>query len=373
MASAAAEVLGSRIVSGLIIGPATDEPLSGFDFVAGGHPLPTAGSTEASRRALAVSGRAAAHDEVLVLLSGGASALMALPAHGVTLEDKQRTTDVLLRAGADIKVLNTVRKHLSAIKGGQLAAASDAACLTLAISDVVGDDASIIGSGPTVPDESTFADALRMIDGLGVTADCPPDAVARLSRGAEGVEPETPKPGDSRLARARASVIGGRHNAMRGATEEARSRGYRILMLEDPIIGEARSAATAYFTTMTRLAHERPLAIVSSGETTVHVTGGGRGGRNQEFALALVDHLPSLQSPVAVASMGTDGIDGSTDAAGAIVDSSSRSRARQAGLADPGFFLGDNNSWAFFDAIGDLIRTGPTGTNVGDLQVALFG
>jgi hydroxypyruvate reductase len=299
--------------------------------------------------------------------------MMAAPAAGVSLADKQQTTARLLRAGADIQALNTVRKHLSAIKGGWLAAAARGLTRTLAVSDVVGDDLSVIASGPTVPDASTFAEALDVLRRFGGPEGYPSSVVARLAAGTRGEVAETPKPGDERLSRASASVIGSRRNAMDGAAAEAQSRGYTILRIDEPVVGEARTAALSHLRTVRARARgiARPACIVSSGETTVRVAGHGTGGRNQEFALAAADALASVGAPAALGSAGTDGIDGPTDAAGAIADTTTLDRARAAGLRDPVHYLDDNDAYAFFAALGDLILTGPTGTNVGDLQVIL--
>jgi glycerate-2-kinase len=386
MAAAAARVLGPRLRRGLVIAPETEKgygpfsteaaekgygPLSG---IAAGHPTPTDASEEAGRQALAIAKSMRDDETLLVLLSGGASALMAVPAEGVTLADKVRTTDVLLRAGADIHTLNTVRKHVSAVKGGWLAAMADAPIVTLALSDVVGDDLSVIGSGPTVPDPSTFVDARRSLEAHGGLDRYPSEVRSRLARGVRGEVPETPKPGDPRLARSLARVIGGRRDAMRGAADEARQRGYAVHVLEQAVVGEAREAArqsVAEAAARLQISRDGPLCLISSGETTVRVTGSGRGGRNQEFSLAAADGMAALAAPAALASVGTDGIDGPTDAAGAIVDSSTLSRARHAGLSAAAF-LDNNDAYAFFNALGDLIHTGPTGTNVGDLQVILL-
>jgi hydroxypyruvate reductase len=298
---------------------------------------------------------------------------MAVPADGITLEDKRRTTALLLRAGADIHALNTVRKHLSAIKGGRLAASTLATCRTLALSDVVGDDLSVIASGPTVADRSTFSDALDVLTRYGALEAYPPGVVDRLLRGAAGDEAETPKPGDPRLARSRAEVVGSRHDAMRGASDAASALGFHVHVVERPVVGEARVAARHHLDDIARrqATLTRPLCVVSSGETTVTVTGEGRGGRNQEFALAASDQLSTIPGHAVLASFGTDGIDGPTDAAGALVDSSTTARAAQARL-NPERFLIDNNTYEFFRKTGDLIRTGPTDTNVGDVQVLLL-
>jgi hydroxypyruvate reductase len=312
-------------------------------------------------------------DVLLVLLSGGASALMAAPVEWLSLSDKRETTDRLLREGADIQALNTVRKHLSSVKGGRLAAMASGRVVTLAVSDVVGDDPSVIGSGPTVADPSTFGEALGVLERFGGAAAYPRSSVIHLELGARGERPETPKPGDPGLAGAVTHVIGGRHDAMRGAAAEAATRGYRTMVLRAPVVGEARQAAGPHVAEIGDLVMRagRPLCVVSSGETTVRVTGSGLGGRNQELALAMTEWLTAL-APAACASVGTDGIDGPTDAAGAVADSETLERARRAGLASPAAYLDDNNSHAFFESLGDLIRTGPTGTNVGDLQVFLL-
>jgi hydroxypyruvate reductase len=315
-------------------------------------------------------------DLLVVLLSGGGSALMALPADGITLAEKQLAAKRLMEAGADIYELNTVRKHLSAIKGGQLAAACPGAVLTLAISDVVGDDLSVIASGPTVADDSTYADAEAVLARRGL-ADALVPVRARLTIGARGEHPETPKTGDPRLRRAVARVIGRQRGAIDGARRAAESLGYHVHVLETPVTGEARVAGAAHLAVIAeaaaRLPH--PLCVVSAGETTVTVTGRGRGGRNQEFAFAVAEAIDAasthLRWPVAVASIGTDGIDGPTDAAGAIVDTQTLPRARAAGLT-PRAYLDDNDTYTFFDWLGDLVRTGPTSTNVGDLQVVLI-
>ena len=377
MAAAAHCLLGSQILRGVIIAPAAG-PAAGdatpFDVIAGGHPTPTAGSEEAGRRALALARSLGPDDTLLVLLSGGASAMMCLPADDVSLEDKRQTTAQLLRAGADIHALNTVRKHLSSIKGGWLAAATPAVCRTLAISDVVGDDLSVIASGPTVADASTFEAAVDVVRRFGGFRAYPASVVARLNAGARGDIPDTPKPGDARLSRATARVIGGRDNAIGGAVEAARSRGYHVLRIDDPVVGDARTTAVSFWREVLARAGglPRPACIVSGGETTVTVKGHGRGGRNQEFALAVADALTSVGAPSAVASVGTDGIDGPTDAAGAVADTTTVDRARTAGLQDPAHYLDNNNAYPFFAALGDLIHTGPTGTNVGDLQVILL-
>ena len=355
------------------IGPQPPELLpQGAEWHNAGHPLPTEGSVVAARRALELARASGQDDLLVVLLSGGGSALMTMPAEGISLADKQQTARTLMERGADIYELNTVRKHLSAVKGGQLAAMATGTVLTLAVSDVVGDDLSVIASGPTVPDDSTYTQALAIVRARGGMTAYPAAVVERLQRGAEGSLPETPHAGDRRLQRSTARVIGPQRGAIEGAERAARRLGYHVLIVRDAITGEARETAVAHVNRVaadgTRL--PRPLCIISSGETTVTVRGRGRGGRNQEFALAMAGSLGVLGDRVAAASIGTDGIDGPTDAAGAIVDSTTLRRAQAAGL-DPREFLDDNNTYVFFERLEDLIKTGPTATNVGDLQVIL--
>ncbi|MCC7418068.1 MAG: DUF4147 domain-containing protein [Acidobacteria bacterium] len=377
MAAAAIGRLGPEAVhAGVLAAPYADDAAVGrLESFRGGHPTPTPASARAGCRALALARAVPGDGLLLVLLSGGASAALAAPADGITLEDKRDTTARLLGGGADIQALNTVRKHLSAVKGGQLAAASAASCVTLAISDVVGDDLSIIGSGPTVADASTFADALGALRGFGGVEGHPSPVVARLRAGAAGRLPETPKPGDPRLARASARLIGSRADAMDGAAARARALGYRVVRVEEAIVGSARSAGRAHLQAwLARLAGvPGPACVIASGETTVHVRGPGKGGRNQEFALAAAEVLAAASVPAAVASVGTDGIDGPTDAAGAIADASTIARMQARGLGDPARYFDQNDAYGLFSQLGDLIHTGPTGTNVGDLQIVLLG
>jgi glycerate-2-kinase len=372
MAQAALAWIG-EVRGGLVVSPGPSPPLLPLETIVGEHPQPGEGSERAGRRALSIAGDVPASDELLVLISGGASSLLAVPASGITLEAKRATTGLLLRQGADIYALNTVRKHLSAIKGGRLAAACRAESRTLVLSDVVGDDLSVVASGPTVADTSTYADALQVIDRCGGRDRYPEAVVAHLEAGVSGNRPESPKPGDPRLAHAHTILIGGRHQAMHGAATEARRRGYLTVVLEEPVIGEARAAGAELIRrALACRAGAGPTCVIASGETTVRVTGTGKGGRNQEVALAAAAVLAETPATAIFASVGTDGVDGPTDAAGAIVDTTTVRRGEEAGLPPAARFLEANDSYAFFDALGDLIRTGPTGTNVGDLQVCLL-
>jgi hydroxypyruvate reductase len=309
----------------------------------------------------------------VVLLSGGASALMAVPAGDLTLEDKRTAVNALLKGGADITALNTIRKHLSAVKGGRLAAAASGPTVCLAISDVVGDDLSVIGSGPTVPDPSTYRDAWNYVERFGVENLITQPARNYLRAGLDGTIPETPKAGDPGFERSLTRVIGGRFNAMNGAAKTAQSLGYEVVISEEPVVGDARTMGPVLLDRARSLAAARtgPMAVIASGETTVKVVGKGKGGRNQEIALSVAKALAADPADVAVGSIGTDGIDGPTDAAGAYVDRTTLRRAALRSL-DPDAYLADNNAYAFFQSLDDLIITGPSTTNVGDLQVVLF-
>ena len=360
-------------IQGLVIGThRRDAALGSLVWRAGGHPSPDERSAAAGREALDLARSLSADDRLLVLLSGGASSVMAVPAGALSIEDKRTTTSVLMSAGADIHALNTVRKHLSAIKGGRLAAFCKGATHTLAISDVVGDDAAVIGSGPTVPDPTTFADARRVIDALGASPRVPRAAMSIIDGGIDGEMEESIKPGDLRLARSEWQLIGGRHEAMAGAKEEAERLGYHTVVLNEPMAGEAREAASDYVARLVRDPLPRPACVISSGETTVKVVGDGLGGRNQEFVLAAAMTLSQLTEGATIASAGTDGIDGPTDAAGAVADTRTLRRAKEAGLSDPTAYLARNDAYHFFERLDDLIVTGATDTNVGDVQVALI-
>ena len=333
MADTFAALAGDRIRDGIVIG--THLPIAlpaALEWIPSSHPLPDARSVAAGRRALEVAQRTDPGDTLVVLLSGGASALMAVPAGDLTLEDKRTAVNALLKGGADITALNTIRKHLSAVKGGRLAAAAAGPTVCLAISDVVGDDLSVIGSGPTVPDPSTYRDAWNYIDRFGVEALLTPAAKDYLRAGLEGAIAETPKAGDSRFERSVTRVIGGRFNAMNGAADTARSLGYDVILSEEPIVGDARTMGPVVLERARALAagRTRPVAVIASGETTVKVVGSGKGGRNQEIALSVAKALAHETAEVALGSVGTDGIDGPTDAAGAYSDTTTISASAAA-------------------------------------------
>lgn len=373
MAAAFVALPDVSIVRAIAIGTHRHETMPVMvEWIASSHPFPDDRSEAAGARALAVAEAVQPGDVMVILLSGGASALMASPLAGLSLADKIGATRQMMSAGADIHALNTVRRHLSRVKGGRLAAACAGRTVTLAISDVVGDDLNAIGSGPGVPDDSTWADAagaLRRFGGPMHSA----HVRALVQRGVDGEIPDTPKPGHPSLRRARAQVIGSRVDAMAGASAAAAARGYHPIVVEAPVVGEARDMSPAWLDQVRMLSAgaRRPVCVISSGETTVRVRGTGTGGRNLEFVLAIAERLAAAGGAVAAASIGTDGIDGTSDVAGAIVDSTTMTRARAAGLDAPSHFLATNDSFAFFAPLDDVVRLGRTETNVGDLQVIL--
>jgi glycerate 2-kinase len=373
MATAFVDARSGRLEQGMVVGSHLSSPLPPpLHWHHADHPVPGPGSLAAGKAALGLAGSVGPGDTLVVLVSGGASALMAAPVAGLTLDDKQQVTRVLLAAGADIRALNTVRKHLSAVKGGRLAAACSGRVIGWLLSDVVGDDPAVIGSGPTVPDQSTFEEAVAILDQHGGCTRFPDAVVAHLQRGAAGLEEETPKPGSAALDRVTTAVIGSARLSLEGAADAARRLGYSVMVRQEAVVGEARDAARdhlAWLRATLETARERS-CLLSCGETTVTVTGPGRGGRNQEFVLALAMTLATQRRGLTVGSIGTDGIDGPTEAAGAVADETTLSRAERAGLSARRA-LAENDSSTFFSGLNDLILTGPTGTNVGDIQIAL--
>lgn len=369
MTAAAVEALGPAVRAGLVVGPApahTAVPPFGPHFVrlAAGHPTPTAGSARAAAAVIALADALGPDDVLLVLLSGGASALLTLPPPPVGIGEVAAVTRLLLDAGADIAALNCVRKHLDSLKGGRLAArAWPAHVVTLVLSDVTGNALDVVGSGPTVPDPTTTADARSVLQRCGAWDAAPAAVRDHLATDAA----ETPKPGDPRLGRSAAHVIGDMWHAAQGAAAAARDLGYDTRVVAAPLSGEARDTGARIAREALALASRGPAALVYAGETTVTVTGNGRGGRSQELALAAAIVLDG-HSGVAVAAVGTDGIDGPTDAAGAVADGTTLERARALGL-DAAAALRRNDSHSFWHATGDLVVTGPTGTNVADLVV----
>jgi glycerate 2-kinase len=349
-------------------------PCGRIEVVEAGHPVPDAAGEQAARRILALARGLGPEDQLVFLASGGGSALLSLPASQITLVDKQTVTHALLRSGATITEINTVRKHLSAIKGGRLAAAAaPARIVTLAISDVPGDDPAVIASGPTVPDPTTYADARSVLAKHRITG--PEAVVTRLAGQAE----ETPKPGDPIFDRARFDLIASPQRSLQAAASAAERREIIPIVLSDRIEGEARQVALVHAAIAFQVRAGKfrvgghlvspPAAILSGGETTVAVTGAGRGGRNTEFLLALAVALDRAEGIWALA-CDTDGIDGTEDNAGAIVYPDSLTRASARGISAQEA-LAANNGYGFFAALGDLVVTGPTLTNVNDFRAVL--
>ena len=337
-----------------------------IEIVEAAHPVPDPAGRKAADRILGLARDAGAEDLVLCLISGGGSALLSLPAPGLTLEDKQEVSRALLRCGATISEMNCLRKHLSAVKGGRLAAAAaPAKVLTLLISDVPGDDPATIASGPTVPDPTSFAEARAVLERYGIT---PPDAVRRHL---EAAQDESPKPDDPRLAGAETVMVARPIGSLEAAAEAARAAGADVRILGDDLEGEARDLGRQQAEEALALPlAERPLVLLSGGETTVTMTGKGRGGRNAEYLLGLTlaaDGDPRLHA----IACDTDGIDGSEDNAGALTGPDSLRRARDLGL-DPEACLAGHDSYGFFQALDDLVVTGATLTNVNDFRAILL-
>src|SRR3989304_4311500 len=369
MAAALEEVLGDRINAGVVsVKYGHTAPTSRVRVVEAGHPLPDAASVAAAEGVLAVARRAGERDLVFVLISGGGSALLTAPPDGITLEDKLAVTRRLLDAGAPIGELNTVRKHLSRIKGGHLAQAfAPARSIALILSDVLGNPLDVIASGPTVPDPTTFADALEILRRRGILDVVPAAVRAYLEAGLAGRVPETPKPGDSEFALTRAVIIGDITRALGAAEQVAREWGFNIVILSAAVEARGRRAKEAHEGRYGPL----PVCLLQGGETTVTVRGHGKGGRNQEVALGAALEIAGLPNTL-ILSAGTDGTDGPPDAAGAVADGTTVERARVRRL-DPRDALARNDAYPFFAALGDLLITGPTLTNVNDLMLALVG
>jgi hydroxypyruvate reductase len=377
MACAAEERLGRHLHHGIAVAAAPGPRLRRTRLLVAGHPLPDRRGLRAAVEVERLLAGLRPEDLVLVLLSGGASALLPAPVPGVSLSDKAELTSLLLRAGATIHELNCVRKHLSRLKGGGLArAAAPARVIALVLSDVVGDDLSTIASGPTVPDPTSFADALAVLRARGILRRAPRAVVAHLAAGARGERTETPKPGDPALARTVTRVVGSNRLSLLAAAWRARRLGFATLALTSRLEGEAREVARVLVSILrecveTGRPRRPPVCLLASGETTVAVTGRGNGGRNQELAVAAARPLCAVPAPAVVASFATDGIDGPTDAAGGVVDGDTLARADALGLLPPEAFLKHNDAYALLASLGDLIKTGPTGTNVMDLAVLL--
>jgi hydroxypyruvate reductase len=374
MAQAAERVLGPRITAGLVnVKDGHLAKLRRIELNQCGHPVPDERGIAGSARIADIAASAGREDLVLCLVSGGASALMPLPAEGITLAEKQATTRLLLACGATIHEINAVRKHISRIKGGQLARlAAPARVESLLLSDVIGDNLDVIGSGPTAPDVSTFATVLAILDRYEIRHRVPPSVRNRIEQGIRGEIPETPKPADPLFARVRNTIVGGNRLALDAAARAARGLGYRTLILSSTIEGETREIARMHAAIAREIAAyghpvRPPACIITGGETTVTIKGAGLGGRNQEFVLAAALDIAGLDR-VVVFSAGTDGSDGPTDAAGAVADGQTLARKPDARL-----YLDRNDSYRYFEALGDLVITGPTNTNVMDVRLLLVG
>ena len=377
MAAAAEEILGDQIEAGAIntkYGHALD--LNRIETFSAGHPVPDEAGVAGTQRQLQLVQGLDPNALVICLFSGGGSALLPAPAPGLTLAEKQDTTRFLLACGATIDEINVLRKHLSAVKGGLLAhTAAPARVLGLMLSDVIGDPLDTIASGPTHPDSTTFSDCLELVDRYNLRRELPTQVRQRLEDGSQGQIPETPKLSDPCFAQTENLVIGNSTLAIAAATERARTLGYEVLVLTSRLQGEAREAAAALASIAQEVATAnrpiaRPACIIAGGETTVTLRGDGKGGRNQELALAAALHLDGWPT-ITLLSGGTDGTDGPTDAAGALVDGKTLTRARAQDL-EARTFLDRNDSYSFFKTLNDLVVTGPTGTNVMDLQIILI-
>jgi glycerate-2-kinase len=374
MAHALVKVLGRRLEGGLVAAPGKKAlpAVSNIQVVTAGHPIPDRSGLGAARRVMDLARSLEANDLLIVLLSGGASSLLPLPAEGLTLQDKQRTTSLLLRSGATITEVNTVRKHLSAIKGGRLAQATRAQVLTLVLSDVGGDTLGTIGSGPTAPDPTTFRDAVRIIREHGLWQRMPVRARIHLVEGLAGWQEETPSSRSRIFTRVDHVIIGNNRMAVEAAAQAAHKLKYEIVILDEFLTGEAAQVGNRMGTLGHALqgAHlRRRLALIAGGELTVTANGKGQGGRAQEFALAGALSLQGT-SGVCLAGMGTDGRDGPTDSAGAVVDGGTVARGKRKGY-DAARYLARNDSYRFFKHVGGHIKTGLTGTNVNDLYLML--
>ncbi|MBD0315314.1 MAG: DUF4147 domain-containing protein [Nitrospiraceae bacterium] len=375
MAQALEELLGSRLEGGLVVVKwGHKERIEKVSLVEAGHPVPDRAGLQAAVRLRALLATLTSRDFLLVLLSGGASSLLPAPVPGVTLRDKQQTTRLLLRSGATIQEINTVRKHLSLLKGGGLVRSTKATVATLALSDVLGDDLGSIGSGPTAPDPTTFADAIAVLRRYKLWRRTPRSVVGYLQKGHVGGASETLKPGWSMRRRVHHAIIGNNRVMLAAVSRAACRCGLRTVELPAPLTGESRIAAREMAALGLRMisgtdALPRPCCLVAGGETTVSVTGRGRGGRAQEFAVAAALAIAGFPN-VWMAAVGTDGTDGPTDAAGAIVSGTTAERARSRNI-DLRTALARHDTYPVLQALRCHIRTGPTGTNVNDVYLFL--
>jgi len=377
MAEALEEILGKHVTNGLVNVPhGSKQNTKIIKLHEASHPVPDEAGVEGTRRMLEMAEQAEEDDLVICLISGGGSSLMPLPRGEISISDKREITEALLKCGATINEINTVRKHISDFKGGWLAKkAHPATILNLILSDVVGDPLDFIASGPTVPDSTTFSDAIKVLKKYGLWNTTPASIRKVLSDGEKGLIPETPKADDDAFKKVYNVVVGNNRSASLAACEYLKSAGLNTLLLTSTLEGEARHvgvmlASIAREVSVSGNPLPKPAGIIAGGETTVTVTGKGLGGRNQEIALAAAQKLKDMDGAV-VASLSTDGVDGPTDAAGAIADGKTLARAAKMGL-NPEEYLAENDSYHFFSKLNDLIITGPTGTNVNDVSVIVI-
>lgn len=375
MAQALEQALGPYLDGGLIV-VKTDHrfPTKRIAVIEAGHPVPDRAGLRAADQLRARAAELGHRDLLIVLLSGGASSLMPAPVAGVSLADKQKLTQLLLHSGAPIQEINIVRKHLSVIKGGRLAEATSARIITLILSDVIGDELTAIGSGPTTPDPSTYQDAIAVLKRRRIWMKTPASIRRHLQHGARGNISETPKPGAARFRRVQQEIIGNNESALVAAAGAATQAGLRTMLVTTPITGEASKAGAIFASLANRLSAEegmprRPYCVIAGGEPTVKVTGRGKGGRAQEFAVAAACTIAGLPK-VWVAAIGTDGTDGPTDVAGAVVSGSTLEQARRAGVSLCRA-LSRHNTYPALHTLKSHIVTGPTGTNVNDLYLLL--
>lgn len=378
MAQGLESILGDRLSDGAVtVKYGHVAPVKRVALHEAAHPIPDNAGVQGAWAAMELVRQAGADDLVFCLLSGGGSALWPAPSGGVSLAEKQRLTSLLIDSGARIDEINVVRKHLSSIKGGQLARlAAPARLVTLILSDVVGDRLDAIASGPTVPDPTTYGDCLNILAHYDLLDRVPHSINVHLQKGLAGSVAETPKSGDPVFGLGQTVVVANNRLALHAARETAEARGYGTLLLSSTVEGEARHISRMHAAIAQEICKSGqpiapPACIISGGETTVTVRGGGRGGRSQEFALAAALHVAGLPNTVVLGG-GTDGTDGPTDAAGALVDGCTLARAEALGL-QPEAFLHRNDAYHFFQALDDLLLTGPTGTNVMDMYLVLVG
>ncbi len=376
MARAIEDILGDKLTDGLVVVKyGHTEPLSRIKIIEAAHPVPDEAGLMGAKEILAMAENATDNDLVVCLISGGGSALFPQPPDGIRLDDKQETTRILLACGATIHEINTIRKHLSLIKGGFLAkSVYPATLVTLIISDVIGDDLDIIASGPTVADQSSFGDCIDIIKKYKIINSLPPSVTKHLELGHIGAIPETPKQSHPCFAKAYQLVIASNRDAIAHVEKEALNRGYHTCVLSTMLQGESREIAKALVAVGKECAAfkrpvKTPACIITGGETTVTIKGNGKGGRNQEMALSAAIEMQGSREMMFL-SCGTDGNDGPTDATGAVVDNNTISKAQEMKL-DPLYYLENNDSYHFFQKAGGYVKTGPTNTNVMDVQILL--